>query len=71
VAMDIKKYYNRLGEEYLNTYSSEGMKIISQNEIEFVLSNIPMKRNKINVLEIGVGPGRISQEVIKRNINFT
>ncbi|MEM5829581.1 MAG: class I SAM-dependent methyltransferase [Candidatus Aenigmatarchaeota archaeon] len=69
--MDVKKYYNYLGEKYLDSYRAQGMEIISKNEINFVLSNLPSRKNKINVLEIGTGPGRISKEVVKKNVRFT
>ena len=68
--MNIKKYYNYLGKKYLDGFKSLGMNLISKKEIDFVLSFLPSSRCKINVLELGTGPGRISKEVIKKNVNF-
>jgi len=69
VKMNSEAYYDILGGKYVESYKSLGMKKISENEINFVLKNIP-KKPKINILEIGVGPGRISREVAEMDVNF-
>lgn len=73
--MIAEKHYDNLGEYYLNTFVSDGMSTINKAEINLILARLDMlikeKNRKINVLELGIGPGRIAVEVVKRDVKYT
>lgn len=69
-----KQFYNQENKEYLRVWQSAAKQNISNFELSFVgnaLDEIAKKRNtKISVLEIGVGPGRIAREILKRDVDY-
>ena len=60
--MNVQKYYDSLGSNYLRTFKSKGMQLLSEQEISFVKSCLP-DRSDSKILEIGVGPGRIAKHI--------
>ncbi len=69
--MDTEQFYDDLGEGYLETFETESMAKVLRTENDLVLFCLPESSNRLNVLEIGTGPGRIAAEVVKKNVCFT
>ena len=69
--MNTEQFYDDLGEGYLETFKTESMAKVLRTENDMVLSHMPDLPNRLNVLEIGTGPGRIAAEVVKKNVCFT
>jgi ubiquinone/menaquinone biosynthesis C-methylase UbiE len=69
--MDAERFYDNLGEGYLDTFKTESMAKVFRSENDLVLSHIPNSPPRPNVLEIGTGPGRLAAKVVTRNVCFT
>jgi len=67
-------FYNQENKEYLRVWQSAAKKNISNFELFFVGNALDelaeRKKTKISVLEIGVGPGRIAREILKRDVDY-
>lgn len=73
INLNVQDYYDRMNKEYLKCWSSRAKKDISGFELRFVRNCLrkAIKQNKaINVLEIGPGPGRIADEILKHKVNY-
>lgn len=68
--MDAERFYDRIAEGYLSTFKTKSMARVMGVEQELVLSHLPLSRKPF-VLEIGTGPGRLSSEIVKRDLCFT
>lgn len=71
----IARFYNNLGKKYYDNWKKlkNGMMLIGQFEVNFVKNNIDIfntnKVQKLKVLDVGSGPGRIA-EIILKNKNL-
>lgn len=67
----IAKYYNRLGNDYYDNWVklASGMRIIREFETDFIKNTIKVfegnNDQKLMVLDIGSGPGRIAEIILK------
>lgn len=68
-----KNYYNGLGKDYLNCWSSLAKQDVDNFErcwINKCLEKLTIAEQPIKILELGVGPGRIAKEILKHNVEY-
>lgn len=70
----VAAYWNKRGETYARSWQSVAKKRLSRMETDLVRKALTsvgsnFKKSKIKTLDIGVGIGRISDEIIKHNVD--
>jgi len=70
---DLKQQYDDLNEQYLGAWKSLAKQELSQYELDFIekgMAALSERKGTLKVLELGIGPGRISQMLLRHNIDF-
>ncbi len=69
--MDAESFYDDMADGYLDTFRTKSMMRVMKIERDLIISHMPSSSGKLKVLEVGTGPGRLSAEIVKRNVDFT
>lgn len=70
---EAKNYFDRVGGEYLRVWDSLAKKKINSFELYFLARILSERASSVappNVLEIGIGPGRIAEQILKFDVTY-
>jgi ubiquinone/menaquinone biosynthesis C-methylase UbiE len=65
-SLEVKKHWNKIGDDYQNFWHTKAQKIMSQWETNFVKEWVD-KKHPINILDLGVGNGRILEALSEKS----
>jgi len=71
--LSVKKYFDQIANSYLKNWQSEAKQAISNFELNFIhrqMKKVILPGKISSLLEIGFGPGRISEQLLKYEIDY-
>jgi len=68
----VRRHYDHLNTDYLKCWSSPAKQDINRFELNLIGNKVKQlsSKKRIKVLEIGVGPGRIAQAILKYQVDY-